>query len=315
MQPLGGNNCDNSDFGAGLANAAANGLARVQAAPNAVQRYIYRSLRNLRSRAHPVQLVHSRRFRISVLGLMLAGGCAFLFYEGRDDRQSLIAALSAKAGFEASSLVVNGAHNLDMDIIKQKLATQLGNSLFDFDVGEARQHVLSNPWVEQARVRKVYPDTVVIDLVEREPVALWKADGVVNIISADGTVIAEAGLQHMRLPQVVGKGANDTASEFLSYISRFSSITSRAKAYVRVADRRWNIHLDNGPKIMLPEHDWQAALAELEELNVRKQLFERDIVQVDMRLSDRLVLKMSPEQAEIRKTAIEDSLKRKWHRI
>jgi len=314
LQPLSGNNRANDAVNAGLADAMAGTSARADGAAAAMPRFMRRTIRSLRGFTAS-SLVSNRMFQVSALALSILTGGAYLLVDQQAKGNSVIASLSYQAGFEASKLVVNGNKNLDMKILQEKLATQLGSSLFDFDVIEAREHVMSSPWVKQARVRKVYPDTIVVDLVERNPVALWTADGVVNIISTDGLVIAEADLKHMRLPQVVGAGANDTAAEFLSVINKYAEITSRAKAYVRVADRRWNVRIDNGPKVMLPEHGWKAALAELNDLQSKKRVFDRDIIQLDMRLPDRLVIKMSPESAKIRKTAIEDALKRDWHKI
>ena len=311
MQPLGS---DNSNTQASIADAFAGTTVPMSKFPNRIQRFAYRTMRNMRS-VTPRRVISSRLARMTAAGFICLAGGAFVLHSGSASIHSLAAALSTKAGFEANNLVVNGNKALGVDMLKGKLSAQLGGSLFEFDVDAARQNLISNPWVKSAEVRKVYPDTIVVDLVERVPVALWKADGVVNIISAEGHVIDEAKIEHMRLPQVVGKGANDTAAEFLSYINQYAYLTSKARAYVRVADRRWNIHLDNGPKIMLPEHNWKAALSELDDLNSAKNLLERDIIQVDLRLPDRLVLKMSSDQAKIRKTAIEKALEKKWHKI
>ena len=114
-----------------------------------------------------------------------------------------------------------------------------------------------------------------------------------------GDVIAEADVRHLGLPQVVGEGANTSAAEFLTEIANYPELTSRAKAYIRVGQRRWNIALGDGPSILLPEHNWRRALADINQLQHGKRLLDRDIVQVDMRLADRLVIKMDPETAEI----------------
>ncbi len=186
--------------------------------------------------------------------------------------------------------------------------------MFSFKVDAARDEVLNDPWVKSATVRKVYPDTIVVDVVERKPVALWQSKGEIHLISRDGFVISQAGPKHMNLPQVVGEGANMAAAEFLSVIGRFPSISQKASAYVRVAGRRWNVRINDGPQVLLPEADWQVALNELQVLQKEKELLDRDVVQIDMRLADRLVIKLDPDAAEIRKTAIQKSLKRDWHK-
>jgi len=274
-------------------------------------RFIRRSIRFTKGLTAS-RLLASRYLQMLVLGVSLVLASGYMIRNA--DKDSMVASMISNVGFEASKLVVNGNRNLDINVLQARLATQLGHSLFSFKVDAAREEVLNDPWVRSATVRKVYPDTIVVDVVEREPVALWQSKGEVHLIARDGFVIGKASARHMHLPQVVGDGANMAAAEFLSVISRFPAIAGEASAYVRVAGRRWNVRLSDGPQVLLPEFDWQYALNDLQELHERKEILNRDILQIDMRLPDRLVLKLDPELAEVRKTAIEKSLKRKWHK-
>jgi len=260
----------------------------------------------------PVRLVKSRGVQIVTASFAVIVGSGYFIQTA--DKNSMLSSASSHMGFEASKLVVNGNQNLDINVLQARLATQLGNSLFSFKVDAARDEVLNDPWVKSATVRKVYPDTIVVDVVERKPVALWQSKGEVHLIARDGFVISRAGPKHMRLPQVVGEGANMAAAEFLSVVSRFPTISQKASAYVRVAGRRWNVRMNDGPQVLLPEADWQVALSELQGLQASKELLDRDILQIDMRLADRLVIKLDPEMAEVRKTAIQKALKRDWHK-
>lgn len=260
----------------------------------------------------PVRLIKSRGIQIATASLAVLVGSGYFIQSA--DKNSVLSSASSHMGFEASKLVVNGNKNLDIDVLQARLATQLGNSLFSFKVDAARDEVLNDPWVKSATVRKVYPDTIVVDVVERQPVALWQSKGEVHLIARDGFVISRAEPKHMRLPQVVGEGANMAAAEFLSVVSRFPTISEKASAYVRVAGRRWNVRINDGPQVLLPEADWQVALSELQGLQASKSLLDRDILQIDMRLADRLVIKLDPETAEVRKTAIQKALKRDWHK-
>jgi len=169
--------------------------------------------------------------------------------------------------------------------------------------------------VREATVRKVFPDTIIINVEEFEPFALWKLGDEVNLISADGYVIARAAKRHMLLPQVVGDGANKQAAEILSVMRQYPELSNRSEAFVRIGERRWNIVMKGGLKVMLPENDWRESLEQLRALHVEKRLLDREITQVDLRLPDRMVMKLKPEDAEIRKTVIRDALKRDWHKI
>jgi len=311
LQPVGGNKRHKEMDKNLLADAKQDsfiyGLANSRRAPRFVRRV-----------ARFVQVITPRRFvmsktiQVMSLGLVAVVGSGYLIKTSKAN--SVVSSASSYMGFQANKLVVNGNVNLDINVLQARLATQLGNSLFSFKVDEAREEILNDSWVEEATVRKIYPDTIVVDVVEREPVALWQSKGEIHLISDDGFVISKAGPKHMNLPQVVGDGANMVAAEFLSAISRFPVITRKAGAYVRVAGRRWNVRINDGPQVLLPEADWQVALFELQGLQAKKKLLDRDIVQIDMRLRDRLVIKLDPKAADIRKTAIQKSLKRDWHK-
>ena len=311
MQPLGGNTrqkeMDMNLHAEAMRDRSVVSSSSVRPLP----RFLRRTIRFVQG-ITPARLLTSRTAHVMVLGAVVVFGSGYFIQNA--NKNGMVASASSHMGFEASKLVVNGNVNLDINILQARLATQLGNSLFSFKVDAAREEVLNDPWVKSATVRKVYPDTIVVDVVERKPVALWQSKGEVHLIARDGFVISQAGPKHMNLPQVVGEGANLAAAEFLSVISRFPSIAHKASAYVRVAGRRWNVRLNDGPQVLLPEADWQVALNELQTLQATKELLDRDVVQIDMRLADRLVIKLDPDAAEIRKTAIQKSLKRDWHK-
>ena len=311
MQPLGENERHKEMDVNLLANAKRGSSVLTAENSRQLPRFIRRTIRFAKG-ITATRVLQNRALQVFAVGLAVVVGAGYFIKNA--DKNSIIASATSHMGFEASKLVVNGNRNLDINILQARLATQLGNSLFSFKVDAAREEVLNDPWVKSATVRKVYPDTIVVDVIERMPVALWQSKGEVHLISRDGFVISKAGPKHMNLPQVVGDGANMAAAEFLSVISRFPTITQKAGAYVRVAGRRWNVRINDGPQVLLPEFDWQVALSELQGLQAKKELLDRDILQIDMRLPDRLVIKLDPEMAEVRKIAIQKSLKRKWHK-
>jgi len=249
----------------------------------------------------------------ATLAVLILSGGAFLMQQDRIGGEALASATSS-AGLAVSKFVVNGAAQLDVHQVENKLSELVGRSMLMVDVESARASVAEVNWIKSVNIKKAYPDTLVIDLVEREPVALWKSGQTIYLISREGLVIDRAKARHMHLPQVVGKGANRVASEFLSVMAHFPNLVARADAYVRVAERRWNIVLDDGPSIMLPAEGWRDALAKLRLMNEKDQLLDREIVHIDMRLPDRLVLKLPEDDAEIRRTRTEKAIKRSWHK-
>ncbi|MGH6862094.1 MAG: cell division protein FtsQ/DivIB, partial [Phyllobacterium sp.] len=97
------------------------------------------------------------------------------------------------------------------------------------------------------------------------------------------------------LPLVVGTGAEGQTKLLLAQMGRYPKISAGVKAYVRVGDRRWDLVMRNGVTLMLPEHRIDAALADVAAMDAKAELLTRDIAAVDMRLEDRVVVRLTPE--------------------
>src|SRR5690606_25796255 len=158
-------------------------------------------------------------------------------------------------GLTAGSLKVDGRKILTDEEILAALNHAPGRSLIFLDAGAARERLLENPPVLDARIRKIYPDTIAVSVVEREPYALWQRGEEIDVIAADGTVMdgVEEG-RFANLPMLVGQGADKAAKEILSAMEPHPDLRKDVYAMVRVGDRRWNLRLTNGMDVKLPEH-------------------------------------------------------------
>jgi len=165
-------------------------------------------------------------------------------------------------------------------------------------------------------VLKLYPGRLRIEIKERKAFGLWQKDGRVALIATDGTVLETyVPRRFAALPQVVGKGAERAAAAFLELLARHSGIARLVEASVLVAERRWNLHLQGGVEVLLPEAAVERALTTLADLARDKNLLTRDIVAVDLRLNDRVTVRLSDAAASARdealKAADKDKKKRK----
>ena len=222
---------------------------------------------------------------------------------------SVVQAVTARTGFAIDEIRVSGNIETSEIDIFDRVGLDGWTSLVGFDAQDARARIESLPWVESVTVRKVYPSTLEVKVVERTPFAIWQQGSLLSLIEADGSVIAPlSGSRHASLPLVVGRGADKAAAGFIARVAGYPELAARVKGYVRVSDRRWDLRLDNGVTIRLPERDEGAALAELVALEARHGLFARDIETVDMRLADRLVVKLAPEAAMAREAAMKERL-------
>jgi len=160
--------------------------------------------------------------------------------------------------------------------------------------------------VESATVRKIYPDAIEVAIVERKPFAIWQHGDELTVIESDGRPIAPFDGRNARdLPLVIGEGAPERAAGFVQELNAHPALASRVKAYVRVADRRWDLHLDNGVQVKLPENNVDGAITELLALDASQDLLSRDIASVDLRLDERFLVQLTSGAVERRTAQLE----------
>ena len=200
------------------------------------------------------------------------------------------------AGFRVETVTIKGQQDLTDREILAAAGVSETTSLVFLDAEHARDELQKLSLVKSATVHKLYPDTLAISIEERKPYALWQKDGVVYVIAADGTAIDEhRDGRYANLPFVVGHGAATRAADIVELLDSLPTIKARVRACVLVAERRWNLTLDNGVVVRLPERDPAEALAALAALQEEAGVIDRDVLAIDMRLGDRVAFRLGAD--------------------
>ncbi len=214
-------------------------------------------------------------------------------------------------GFRIARVALAGAAEVEREDILALAGITERSSLLFLDAAGMRARLLTNPWISDARVLKLYPDQLRIEIKERKPFALWQKNGRIALIAADGTLLEPSVPRRFAaLPQVVGRGADRAAADFIALLARYPDIVNTVEASVLVAERRWNLHLKGGVEVLLPEAEPERALTTLADLARTKKLLTRDIVAVDLRLSDRVTVRQSDVAAAARAEALKAAAER-----
>jgi len=204
--------------------------------------------------------------------------------------------LANLAGFRVETVTIKGQQDLTDGEILAAAGVSETTSLVFLDAKHARDQLQKLPLVKSATVHKLYPDTLGISIEERKPYALWQRDGTVFVIAADGIAIDEhRDGRYANLPFVVGNGAANRAAEIVELLDSIPVIKARVRASVLVAERRWNLTLDNGVVVRLPERDPAKALAALASLQEEAGVMDRDVISIDMRLADRVAFRLGAD--------------------
>lgn len=244
---------------------------------------------------------------VAVYGLFV-GGHAQAAVDATSRQVNRVLALS---GFSIQDVRVTGRAQTRKDDLLEAVGVERGDPIFGFDTEAARQRIERLGWVRSATVTRLLPDTIRIDVTERQPFALWQRGGALSIIDAEGQPITDEGVQDFaHLPFIVGFGAPRQAPALLNMMrAEQPQLLQRVRAFVRVSDRRWNLRLENGVDVKLPETGVEKALSDLAVYDTKYKVLSRDIVSVDLRLPDRVSVELTEDAASNQGIATEAAIK------
>lgn len=207
---------------------------------------------------------------------------------------SLIKA-STDIGFTVEDVLVTGRRESAREALLAALGTARGAPILAYYFEDAKARVESLPWVLHARIERLLPDTLVVHLIERRPIALWQNQGGFSLIDENGEVITRENLgRYSDLIQVVGADAPDRVGGLLELLETQPELKDKVSAAVRVGGRRWDLSLKGGVDVRLPESGAPQALARLAEFESESGVLGRDINVLDLRVPDRVIVRRKP---------------------
>ncbi len=235
-----------------------------------------------------------------LLGLAGGGGYAWLRTDlparVRVEMQALMGEAGALVDLRVGDVSVQGREHTPVEALLAALEVERGDPILAVDLDALRRRVEAIGWVKNAAVWRQLPDTLHIELQERTPFARWQIDHQVRLIDRDGRVLDDDDRPDFaHLLRLVGPGASDQAAALITMLEADTVLGSRVVNATRVRGRRWDIEFDNGVVAKLPEENPELAWRRLITLEQRHGLLRRDLESVDLRLDDRLIVKLAPE--------------------
>lgn len=245
---------------------------------------------------------------VAVLGLATAVITASVFWWSYDFGISAaasrawngaLAGASSAMGFAVRHVTVEGRDRAPLDLIREATAIRKGQPLLASDLAAMRERLEEIGWIKHARIRRQLPDTLVIELTEREPAALWQHKGELYLVDDEGAVITQQGLDaYAGLPIMVGDQAAEGARSILTELSSKPELFRQVASAIFVGGRRWNVRFNNGVEVKLPEQEPGKAWEYLAELEDSRRILSRDIAAVDLRFPDRIYIRLTDSAAE-----------------
>jgi cell division protein FtsQ len=229
-------------------------------------------------------------FLIAVIGYGLVRGEHLDSIDSPD--HSLLGRIAPIFGYSAQTIRISGLERRTPEAVLAAIGIEPGSPLFGFDAEQARNLLQNIDWVEKAGIRLVFPNTLEIEITEREPFAIWQREGRYYLIDHTGVAMGAdvknyAGI----LPLVTGAGAQLAAYDLFNQLASHRELGAKVKAAARVGGRRWNLYFANNVAVALPEEGVDAALEWIERADREHGLLSKGIVGVDLRLQGRAVIR------------------------
>lgn len=248
-------------------------------------------------------------WRVATFGFIVVATVYGLSEGGYFNRSAQFASKKAstlivRAGFAVDRVTIEGQVRTKDNEIVHALGLDEDTSTLGFNTTSARERLEKLPLVRRAQVMRLLPSQLHVVLEERVPYAIWQHNNALRLVDQDGTVIDtlnERGT--LKLPLVVGEGAAEHARELLDELALWPQVGKKVEAAIRVADRRWNLKLANGLEIRLPEDGTAKAIKKVAELDKTHKILSGDAVSVDLRLADRVTIRLGDGSASRRESA------------
>ncbi len=214
--------------------------------------------------------------------------------------------LLVSAGFVVRDVTVEGRRRTARADLVAAVGLKTGDMIFARPVADIRRDVEALPWVRRADVRRRLPDAIFIRIEERRPFARWQVDGKLYLTDREGVVIGPLRRNRADLPLLVGRGAPERVDEVLS-LNREAPLTGRRiTTAVLIRGRRWDVGLDNGVLVRLPEEGLSAAWRKFVALVNDGRMPLENIAEIDLRVRGRMFARLSKEAAALRRLVRND---------
>lgn len=241
---------------------------------------------------------------LPVFTVVLIGGLALADQGRREAFAERIEEVSSqfrnRKEFQVQTMSIAGASDeLEQDV-REILPIDFPVSSFDLDLQAMQAEIAALDAVERADLRVRPGGMLEIDVAERMPAVIWRTGTGLLLLDATGHRTGPLPRRGLRpdLPIVSGTGADAAAAEALELIQTAAPLEDRVRGLARIGERRWDVVLSGGQRIMLPEAGAAAALEEVIALHEAEELFARDVRAVDLRNPERPTVRMTPAAAQ-----------------
>ncbi len=199
-----------------------------------------------------------------------------------------------RSGFVVKNVLIEGKIRTKNTDFLDRINITKGMFIFDVDLVQSLRAIQSMQWVHNVRIERRLPDTIMIKIVEKQPIAFWQNKKLTYLIDNYGTIIGRFPLN--KFPGYVvatGEGAIKELPALIQLIGKYNEIYAKTTGAIYISKRRWDIILDNNIRVKLPESGVDEALRTISELHKENRLVSSNVKEIDVRSKGRTYFYLS----------------------
>ena len=198
-------------------------------------------------------------------------------------------------GFFIKNVDIKGINHLNQKDILKTINYYNKKNIFNVNLKNIYNEIKQNTWVEEVSIKKIYPNTLKIDLIEKEPIAIWQNKSAYHLITKNGEIILEANLNNFKkhLPIIIGKNAHKNVYSILQILNIDKNLTKNIWSLTFVNERKWDIHFNQGLTIRLPSTSVKEAWGKIILLSEKFNILSLDLTELDLRSSNNVLGKIN----------------------
>ena len=194
--------------------------------------------------------------------------------------------------FMVTLMSITGASDEVMQDIREVVAVDFPVSSFSLDLDHMQSVISGLDPVKHAELRVRSGGVLEVLVTERVPEYLWRRDKGLEVLDVTGAYVKSIGsrLDYPRLPLIAGEGADLQITQVQKLLKAAEPLENRLRGLVFVGERRWDLVLDKGQTLMLPEEGAASTLERIIAMDDAEELLARNVKVVDFRIKNRPTL-------------------------
>ncbi|MDA9564403.1 FtsQ-type POTRA domain-containing protein [Alphaproteobacteria bacterium] len=203
-----------------------------------------------------------------------------------------------KNGFTINNIQILGIKNIPKETIIKIVNNEKKSNILSVNLLNIYNNLRNNDWVEELHIERVLPNTIKINIKEKEAIGIWQYEMSNKLITKNGEIISTANINKFKidLPIIHGNHANKNANSILKILETNKVLTKNIWSLDYINNRRWNLHFKQGIIVLLPSKGVLKAWNEIIKLQKNYDVLNLGLTELDLRNPNKILGKISVDK-------------------